>query len=166
MSELTSMANIGKEMAKKLTAIGINSPEKLLQSGSKQVFLKLKEKYPYIKRVKYNAPHECAFTSKEDALKFADTYMNVMHEQAEFQYFEKVIDSDRAYHANKKAYVIRNQEMIDASDICIFYYNESYQPPLRKNSKKDYTSYQPKSGTGIAFAYAKQKKKKIINLFE
>ncbi len=56
--------------------------------------------------------------------------------------------------------------MIDASDICIFYYNESYQPPLRKNSKKDYTSYQPKSGTGIAFAYAKQKKKKIINLFE
>lgn len=48
MSELTSMANIGKEMAKKLTAIGINSPEKLLQSGSKQVFLKLKEKFPQV----------------------------------------------------------------------------------------------------------------------
>ena len=48
MSELTSMANIGKEMAKKLTAIGIKKKKKLLQSGSKQVFLKLKEKFPHV----------------------------------------------------------------------------------------------------------------------
>lgn len=48
MSELTSMINIGKEMEKKLTAVGIDSPEKLVESGSKQAFLKLKEKYPQI----------------------------------------------------------------------------------------------------------------------
>lgn len=46
MSELTSMRNIGKEMARKLTAVGIDSPEKLVESGARQAFLKLKEMYP------------------------------------------------------------------------------------------------------------------------
>lgn len=35
MSDLTEMMNIGKEMAKKLTAVGIDSSEKLIQIGSK-----------------------------------------------------------------------------------------------------------------------------------
>lgn len=48
MSDLTSMTNIGKEMAKKLTAVGIDSPEKLIEQGSKQAFLKLKEEYPQV----------------------------------------------------------------------------------------------------------------------
>ncbi len=48
MSELTDMMNIGKEMAKKLTAVGINSSEKLIQIGSKQAFLQLKQEYPNV----------------------------------------------------------------------------------------------------------------------
>ena len=48
MAELTSMANIGGEMAKKLTAVGIDSPEKLMELGSKQAFFKLKEAYPNV----------------------------------------------------------------------------------------------------------------------
>lgn len=48
MSELTEMMNIGKEMAKKLTAIGIDSPEKLIQVGSKQAFLQLKQEFPNV----------------------------------------------------------------------------------------------------------------------
>ena len=48
MSELTSMMNIGKEMAKKLTAVGIDSSEKLIELGSKQAFLKLKAAYPKV----------------------------------------------------------------------------------------------------------------------
>lgn len=48
MAELTSMRNIGKEMAKKLTAIGIDSPEKLVETGSKQAFLQLREAYPQV----------------------------------------------------------------------------------------------------------------------
>lgn len=48
MSELTSMKNIGKEMANKLTTIGINSPEKLIELGSKQAFVKLKATYPQV----------------------------------------------------------------------------------------------------------------------
>ena len=48
MSELISMMNIGKEMAKKLTSVGINSPDKLASLGSKQAFLKLKQAYPNV----------------------------------------------------------------------------------------------------------------------
>ena len=48
MAELTSMMNIGKEMAKKLASVGIDSPQKLTLSGSKQAFLKLKERYPNV----------------------------------------------------------------------------------------------------------------------
>lgn len=48
MSELTSMMNIGKEMARKLTAVGIDSSEKLMEVGAKQAFLKLKEEYPKV----------------------------------------------------------------------------------------------------------------------
>lgn len=39
VSELMSMKNIGKEMARKLTSVGIDSSEKLIEAGSKQAFL-------------------------------------------------------------------------------------------------------------------------------
>lgn len=48
MSELMDMMNIGKEMAKKLKAVGIDSSEKLIQTGSKQAFLQLKQEYPNV----------------------------------------------------------------------------------------------------------------------
>ncbi len=48
MSELMDMMNIGKEMAKKLTAVGIDSSEKLIRTGSKQAFLQLKQEYPNV----------------------------------------------------------------------------------------------------------------------
>lgn len=48
MSDLTSMINIGNEMSKKLTAVGIDSSEKLIELGAKQAFLKLKGTYPQV----------------------------------------------------------------------------------------------------------------------
>ena len=48
MSELTNMMNSGKEMAKKLKTVGIDSSEKLIQTGSKQAFLQLKQEYPNV----------------------------------------------------------------------------------------------------------------------
>ena len=35
-------------MEKKLTSVGIDSAEKLIESGSKQAFMKLKEAYPSV----------------------------------------------------------------------------------------------------------------------
>ena len=56
--------------------------------------------------------------------------------------------------------------MIDKSNVCIFYYDENYLPPRRRNAKRDIADYQSKSGTKIAYDYAKTKNKKIINLKE
>ena len=48
MTELTSMMNIGKEMAKKLDSVGIGSMEELAHLGAEQAFLRLKARYPNI----------------------------------------------------------------------------------------------------------------------
>lgn len=48
MGKLSAMMNIGKEMERKLTSLGIDTPEKLIELGSKQAFLKLKEAYPQV----------------------------------------------------------------------------------------------------------------------
>jgi len=48
MSKLTAMENIGNEMERKLSSVGIDSAEKLIEAGSRQAFLKLKEVYPQI----------------------------------------------------------------------------------------------------------------------
>lgn len=48
MAELTSMRNIGPEMARKLTAVGIASPEALIEMGSRQAFFRLKEVFPQV----------------------------------------------------------------------------------------------------------------------
>ena len=48
MSELTSLRNIGKELEKKLKFAGITTPEQLRTVGSKEAFLKLKLRDPYV----------------------------------------------------------------------------------------------------------------------
>lgn len=48
MSELTELRNIGREMARKLTAVGIDSPEKLRRSGAKRAYIRLKLAYPNV----------------------------------------------------------------------------------------------------------------------
>ena len=46
MSELTSMENIGAEIARKLESVGIGAAEELRKAGSREAFLRLKERYP------------------------------------------------------------------------------------------------------------------------
>ena len=48
MTALTSMMNIGKEMERKLNAIGITSAEVLMTMGSKDAFVQLKLHYPNV----------------------------------------------------------------------------------------------------------------------
>lgn len=85
MSNLTSMMNIGKEMEKKLTAIGIDSPEKLITLGSKQAFVKLKQAYPNVCLVHLytlegaicNTEYNCLSEEKKKELKeFSDFLKN------------------------------------------------------------------------------------------
>lgn len=48
MAELASMRNIGKELEKKLNAIGINTAEELIEIGSKEAFFRLKTRFPNV----------------------------------------------------------------------------------------------------------------------
>lgn len=48
MTELTSMVNIGGEMARKLRAVGIGSAEELMETGAKGAFFRLKTLYPQV----------------------------------------------------------------------------------------------------------------------
>ena len=78
--------------------------------------------------------------------------------------YEQEIDCEAALNAAKNAYLVRNQVMIDHSDLCVFYYDKNYLPPQRKNSKRDLVTYQPRSGTALALRYAKDQHKDTINL--
>ena len=48
MAGLTSMKNIGKELERKLTAVGVDSPGALRELGAKHAFFKLKEVFPQV----------------------------------------------------------------------------------------------------------------------
>ena len=48
MTELTSMPNIGKEMASKLKSVDITTAEELIELGAKEAFCRLKKNYPNV----------------------------------------------------------------------------------------------------------------------
>ncbi len=74
-------------------------------------------------------------------------------------YYDEFKISERVKKAGKASYVERNQDMINDSDICVFFYKEEYKPELDNR-------YRPsgKSGTHLAYDYAKKKGKNIINI--
>ena len=116
-----------------------------------EIVTKLKEKYPRIIRVYVRA--EFPYIN--------DDYRAYLLEKYEDTYYpEHMVGAGRA------AYVERNYEMIKNSDYCICYYDENYAPPSRRNSRRDLTDYQPKSGTRIAYEYATKKCRQVINVFE
>ena len=116
-----------------------------------EIVSELKEKHTHIKRVYVRS----SFADMDES------YLKFLLENYEETYFPEKIRK-----AGKAAYVERNQEMIDKSDYCICFYDENYKLPMRKRSNKDSASYQPKSGTKIAYDYAIRQCKYIINLFE
>ena len=126
------------------------------------------KEYPHIVRVAYTRRSEYA-VKKDEKEKMEKSWSSLLKTDVKLKDYDAEVQSDRVYSAGKASYVERNQEMIDASDYCIFYYNEAYQPPQRKRANRDLTSYQPKSGTRIAYEYAVQKSKKndkiVINTF-
>ena len=140
-----------EELASSLKSTVITLIEKgantfLFGSGSEfnslswQVVTELKTNYPTIKRVYVRS-----------------AYPNIDKDYEEYLLcsYEETYFPDRIQNAGKASYVERNNEIIDKSTYCIFYYNESYTPISKRNS-----------GTRIAYEYALKKKKDIINLYK
>lgn len=100
---------------------------------------RLKEKYPYIKRIFVRAEYPY----------IGDDYKEYILESYEDTYFPKNIIG-----TGRLSYVKRNIEMINKSGFCVFYFDKGMLPTDRR------------SGTEVAFNYAVKRKKIIIQLPE
>lgn len=81
MSKLTAMMNIGKEMERKLISVGIDTPEKLIELGSKKAFAKIREAYPNVCLVHLYALEGAIYNTEynrlsEDTKKELRAYIN------------------------------------------------------------------------------------------
>ena len=111
---------------------------------SLNIVTKLKQKYPFVKRVYVRSSYQF----------IDDNYTNYLLKFYDETYFPPEIEN-----AGKYSYVKRNYKMIDNSYYCVFYYNENYIPETKRNTSVN-------SGTKIAYTYAIKKKKEVINLFK
>ena len=111
-----------------------------------KIVSKLQKQYPFIKRIHYCLAYE----------NYASAGINNLYEHE--------IDCESAINAGKSAYIVRNKMMIDDSDLCVFYYNENYQPLQQIKSQYGLTTHQSRSGTAIAFQYARRNNRVIVNL--
>ena len=111
----------------------------------------LKEKYPYIKRVYV----------RSNFAEISDKY-----EEYLLELYDETYIPERVINAKRKAYVVRNYEMIDKSNVCVMYYSESYSPPAKKRKSVFLIENTPRSGTRIAYEYAVSKNREIINILD
>lgn len=128
------------------------------------VVTELKGKYSEIKRIVYTCKSEIAMKESE-RYKWESIYSLIKGRQIYLLWVEEEFDYKTKYVSGKGAYVERNQAMIDDSDYCVFYYNENYSVPERAKSNA-MICCKPKSGTAIAYKYAKLKNKHIKNFYK
>ena len=113
----------------------------LFGSGSRfnslclELVTEAKEKYPHVKRIYVRAEFP---------------YIDDHYTAYLLKFYDETYYPEKITRAGKAAYVERNREMIDNSDLCIVYYNEENLPTTRK------------SGTKIALDYALKKGRRII----
>ena len=167
--------DITEELKQKLKCVIedliVNHNVQIFLFGSKSEFdelchllvTEIKESYPKIKRIVYTCKSESCILETERE-KWERIYSNVFNKSVELLGVEEEFEHKTKYTAGKAGYLERNQAMIDNSEYCIFYYDKNYKPPQRKLSKSNLSFYQPQSGTSLAYKYAKQKQKVIINV--
>lgn len=127
------------------------------------VVTELKEKYENIKRIVYTGKSESCILETERK-EWENIYSKLKKQPVHLIGVEQEFEHKTKYISGKASYVERNYAMINDSDFCVFYYDDKYMPDIRKRGKKSMWTYQPRSGTSLAYNYAKQKKKHIINL--
>ena len=99
-----------------------------------ELVTKIKQKYPYVRRVYVRAE-----------------YANISSEYKDYllKFYDDTYYPERLIGATKAIYVKRNCEMIDCSRVCLIYCKENCYPKNRK------------SGAKIALEYATGRKKTI-----
>ncbi|MBQ7467177.1 MAG: DUF1273 family protein [Clostridia bacterium] len=125
-----------------------------------QIVTDLKEKYNQIIRINYTCSHE-TFISENQRERYEKLLSNMSGKQIRLKAYEKECEFKSKFISGKASYIERNKAMIDDSDYCVFYYDEKFVP----FAKTLMVYHKRKSGTAIAYKYAKRKNKMIYNLF-
>ena len=122
------------------------------------VVTELKEKYPHIRRIAYLCKHETACLVGT-GMDLERKLQNIAGLEVRVREFEEIKKSDRVNSAGRAAYVERNQDMINASNYCVFFYCPYKSKVRSKKLTQGVCKYQTISGTALAFLYAIQFKK-------
>lgn len=129
-----------------------------------EVVTEIKTNYPYIRRIAYTCRHEtCTLECEKETWLKRYSYAN---NNFRLQTVDEEILYPHREKTSKSSYIQHNFAMIDASNYCVFYYNDQYKPPKRKLNKRSLSTYQPNSGTKLAYNYAMRKNVVIINVKE
>jgi len=115
-----------------------------------ETITELKSDYPLLRRIYVRSVYSVI---SEDYKKYL------------LKFYDETYFPEKIKNAGASSYAERNFEMIDHSDICVFYYTPDYKPPMKKESKYSVALHQPQSGTAVAYNYAVRKSKNIINLY-
>lgn len=107
----------------------------------REVMSELKQKFPHITRVYVRAEYR---------------YINERYEKYLLKSSESTFYCPLSENAGKYTYIKRNTYMVDKSDFCVVYFDDGYI--LSQNGKS--------SGTRLAYYYAMQENKNIINVFQ
>lgn len=113
--------------------------------GSRSAFDRLC--YDVVSQVKNEHPHIKRIYVRAEYPHIDNSYLAYL-----LQFYEETYFPDKILHAGKASYIERNQEMINKSMFCIVYY-------CKHTANK-------RSGTRIAFDYAKRKGSTIMNIAE
>lgn len=127
------------------------------------IVTELKDRYCGIKRVFYSCKSEICILESEKK-KYEKIYNHFLKDKTKILFFDEEFEYKGKYISGRASYIERNYAMIDDSDFCIFYYDKSYKPDVKKYSKNSIDYYQPKSGTALAYMYANQKSKVLFNV--
>lgn len=128
------------------------------------IVTELKTQYQNIERIAYTCKSESC-TLENERQKWESIYARYQNSEVRLIEVEKEFEHKTKYTAGKASYVERNQAMIDDSDYCIFYYDVNYRPGMKKLLNRSLAYYQPPSGTKLAYDYARQKSKIVLNLY-
>ncbi len=164
--KIENKARVFKKAKEIIERLIVEKKVKTFYFGSKSEFddichaavTELQSVYPDIVRINYRCKSEYV-VKKEERKGLELGLSEILKKQVILKDFEGEKISDRVLSAGKASYIERNEEMIEDSEYCIFFYHENYTPTQgeRKGLSK-------KSGTRLAYAYAQRKQKIIINI--
>lgn len=145
--EIHKIGNLKKQLKKIIENLILSENINTFLFGSKSAFddlcletvTEIKEDYGGINRVYVRSEYRY----------IDDDYMAYL-----LNYYDETYYAKSAENGGRAVYVERNRDMIDCADVCVFYYDKEYEPRGRR------------SGTQLAYEYARQKKKRIINIAE